>query len=123
MDQIGFIGDLYNYTPQNAFIAYISKANGKQQLLEELNVKLQFPLYFGFNWDALFDCLRDFNWISQETIAIVHNDVPVLTRVEFEIYLNILIESSKDWHEGDEHRLEIYFAEKDRKEIENMFNR
>ena len=35
---------------------------GKQSLLRTLATSLEFPDYFGMNWDALVDCLQDFTW-------------------------------------------------------------
>jgi RNAse (barnase) inhibitor barstar len=44
----------------NVFIALLEKTEWKSNLLSELYKKLCFPNYFGFNWDALLDCMRDF---------------------------------------------------------------
>jgi len=32
---------------------------GKEQILHALSEAFEFPDYFGFNWDAAFDCLLD----------------------------------------------------------------
>ena len=34
-------------------------------LLDSLFESQRFPDYFGFNWNALFDCLGDFSWLEQ----------------------------------------------------------
>ncbi|MFC4337633.1 barstar family protein [Salininema proteolyticum] len=36
--------------------------------------RLHFPQYFGWNWDAMRDCLGDLSWIGQERILIAIND-------------------------------------------------
>ena len=57
-----------------------------------------FPSYFGRNWDALLDCLRDFSWINQKRIIITHNDLPLANcEAELRIYLDILETAVVDW--------------------------
>lgn len=36
--------------------------NNKQQVLQAIAAALEFPEYFGMNWDALYDCLTDMSW-------------------------------------------------------------
>ena len=49
----------------------------KQKLLGILAEKLRFPRYFGYNWDALEECLRDLSWLpAHQAITIVHEDLP-----------------------------------------------
>lgn len=70
----------------------------KGELLETLARVGQFPGYFGGNWDALLDCLRDFNWVHEKKIVIMHSDLPLRTNSEdCRNYLEILREATKDW--------------------------
>ena len=70
----------------------------KMELLAALSNTGKFPSYFGKNWDALFDCLRDFSWISQKQIVILHSDLPLSGNAqECQIYLETLQTSIKDW--------------------------
>jgi Barstar (barnase inhibitor). len=49
----------------------------KQKLLKILADKLDFPGYFGWNWDALEECLGDLSWLSEgQPVVIVHEDMP-----------------------------------------------
>src|SRR5687767_14416178 len=53
----------------------------KQTLLAVLADKLRFPGYFGWNWDALEECLGDLAWLPPDRpIAIVHEDLPFSPR-------------------------------------------
>ncbi len=49
----------------------------KEKLLAVLSQGLRFPRYFGGNWDALEECLRDLSWLPEKaSIAIVHEQLP-----------------------------------------------
>ena len=107
-----FLNNPLSYNPEYAFVAHLSGVTGKEELFKQLRNKLNLPDYFGFNWDALFDCLRDFHWIEQQKIALVHDDLPKLIENELKIYLEILIDSINDWKEGEKHNLEVVFPER-----------
>lgn len=50
-----------------------------------------FPDWFGYNWDAFLDCLRDVR-DSFSQITIQHSDIPFLSSPKnMEAYLNILL--------------------------------
>jgi hypothetical protein len=92
--------------------AYIVRINDtvftKEDLLNEYNTKFRFP-YFGFNWDAFLDCLRDLSWIKQENIIICHHSVPKLNAHDLKIYLDILRFAVADWERYKEHNLNVCF--------------
>ena len=52
------------------FQVLIPSVKSKQELFSELADKLHFPDYFGYNWDALCEVLRDFYWINEKIIII-----------------------------------------------------
>jgi hypothetical protein len=58
----------------------------------------RFPDYFGRNWDAFLDCLRDFSWTDKKRIIIAHDDVPLSgNERELRTYLEILETAVNDW--------------------------
>jgi RNAse (barnase) inhibitor barstar len=46
-------------------------ARTKEELLRQLGEALRFPEYFGQNWDALDDCLRDMEWLPAAGCVLV----------------------------------------------------
>jgi RNAse (barnase) inhibitor barstar len=109
MGKIKFINDPYHYNDSSSFLAHISGIKSKNDLLEKIYNNLNFPDYFGFNWDALYECLRDFSWIKEKKIVLVHDDFPGLTKEILHVYLDILAHSVMNWQEGNENILEIIF--------------
>ncbi len=70
----------------------------KAELLAILAEAGRFPDYFGSNWDALQDCLRDLSWIDSREIIILHSDVPLKeSPPECRTYLEILQTAIVDW--------------------------
>ena len=86
-------------TSADSFVLQIPHGiESKMELLDALSNTGKFPSYFGKNWDALFDCLRDFSWISQKQVVILHSDLPLIGNAqECQIYLETLQTSIKDW--------------------------
>jgi len=63
----------------------------KEALLDELYRRLSFPDYFGFNWDALVDCIRDLSWLPPGPVVLIHRDLPLAGDVDSQkTYLSIL---------------------------------
>lgn len=44
------------------FTLDLAGVGSKAELLRRAAAALQFPEYFGANWDAFYDCLTDFGW-------------------------------------------------------------
>ena len=73
-----FSADPAAYRAEGALVVRIpAKARGKEKLLSVLAAKLRFPSYFGHNWDALEECLRDLSWLGDRPrVVIVHEAFP-----------------------------------------------
>ncbi len=67
----------------------------KQKLFAILADRLRFPGYFGWNWDALEECLQDLSWLSpNRRVVLVHESLPFGQHSENrETYLEILRDS------------------------------
>ena len=92
----------------------------KKQFLARLAKAFQCPSYFGMNWDALSDCLRDLSWLNdhgwvvlllngQEFAAKHHDDFIIAVDVlqtAAEYWQSrakpfwILLYGDKDWNPG-----------------------
>ncbi|TMQ03517.1 MAG: barstar family protein [Deltaproteobacteria bacterium] len=73
----------------------------KAELLAALASAGRFPDYFGGNWDALQDCLRDLSWISNRKVVIMHSDLPLHdSPAECRTYLEILQTALAEWAES-----------------------
>lgn len=76
----------------------------KQDLLDAFASDLEFPEYFGQNWDALSDCLMDFSWREAEGYVLVLEGTHHLEEAlgeDYDILMEILEETIKFWQEQD----------------------
>ena len=73
-----FVDDPEAFEADGALVVRIpAGARGKEKLLGALAGKLRFPAYFGRNWDALDECLRDLSWLGgRGRVVIVHEGLP-----------------------------------------------
>jgi RNAse (barnase) inhibitor barstar len=96
--------------PHADFIARVpSGIADRQALFEALRCGLELPAYFGFNWDALSDCLRDLSWIQSRRVAILHSELPAMSLKEVTKYLEVLSDCVLEWKPGEAHELIIVF--------------
>jgi RNAse (barnase) inhibitor barstar len=110
--------------PSDSLVAVIpSEISNATQLFETLTTQLKLPNYFGSNWNALSDCLRDFHWVKQRNILITHQDLPQLAKADLVNYLEVLDECVRSWESGDDHRLIVTFPDRYRKNIEQLMSR
>ena len=92
----------------------------KKQLLAILALGLDFPSYFGWNWDAFEECLRDLSWIPRVTkIVLIHNDLPLSNDVgEAATYLSILRDAIRTPGTSLDHKLVVVFPSQYRNSVE-----
>ena len=90
------------------------------ELFKSLSYILWFPSYFGLNWDALFDCLRDLEWMPCRKVILIHEGLPLISDAELKIYLETLRDSILDWESDDEHSLEVVFQASDQPKVEKL---
>lgn len=123
MEYPGFV--FYAKSPmfdeQRDFVAHIpASIDDTKTLFEVLFERLQLPGYFGFNWDALSDCLRDLSWLERHRVILIHHDLPKLAKEELSIYLNVLRQGTESWKQGEDHELVIAFPKSVENEVRNI---
>jgi hypothetical protein len=78
----------------------------REGVFDQFGALLQFPHYFGENWNAFADCLRDLDWLHANGFLLVMIDaVEVLADGdpdEFELLLKVLTDAGESWAHGDE---------------------
>lgn len=72
------------------FVETPNGVSNKEELLNKYAERLHFPDYFGNNWDALEDLLKQLYWIKQDHVIIYHHDLPQLDNDDIQIFLSIL---------------------------------
>ncbi|WP_199520548.1 barstar family protein [Kitasatospora sp. MBT63] len=64
-----------------------------QGVFEEFSRGLNLPAYFGWNWSALSECLRDLSWIDSQSYVILVSDserLLVEEPDEMDVFLKIM---------------------------------
>src|SRR5213594_839964 len=107
--------------PNDSFVAIVPRRiTDSKQLLNVLNERLKLPEYFGFNWNALEECLRDFHWIKQRKIVLIHEDLPALPASDVASYVDVLNESVRYWKSDKAHQFVVVFPKSCRETVERM---
>ncbi len=77
----------------------LSGAGDKQALMQRIAGALQFPSWFGANWDALEDCLGDLSWLKAGGHILLFEGAADLPADERGILLDILASAAANWTE------------------------
>ena len=71
-------------------------------LFAEFARALEFPDYFGHNWDALEECLADLEWLPGKGYILLITDAGYVLpdEEEYETFLEILRDAGEAWGNG-----------------------
>src|SRR5262249_8540756 len=75
----------------------------KQTFLKKAGEVLGFPDYYGRNWDAFEECIKDFQWRPAEGYLILYDHFEVFARYaagEFKVALSIFGSAVKYWQQN-----------------------
>jgi IS1 family transposase len=81
------------------------RSRTKSELLSEWAAALQFPWYFGHNWDAFHECIRDMAWLSASSYVYVIEQSDMLLKREahrLTTQIEIFASSAVEWAEYGE---------------------
>jgi RNAse (barnase) inhibitor barstar len=101
----GWIDSLDSESPPDAVVRTLrgTKMRSFQGLFQEFSAGLQFPAYFGQNFNALRDCLADLEWLPAEAYVVVLSDAEQLLYEEREEDFGALIQLLRivceEWNE------------------------
>jgi hypothetical protein len=76
-----------------------SRFTGKSAMLDALAKALHFPDWFGFNWDALEECLTDLSWLEGDVVLLIEDaDTPEARAPEdWDVLLDIVADAARHW--------------------------
>ena len=75
----------------------LAGAAGKEALMERIARALEFPRWFGGNWDALEDCLTDLSWSSAAGQVLLIEGAGELLADERGILVDVLASAAAWW--------------------------
>jgi len=108
----------YRDTSKVFYVAINPDIRLAKELITSLYYSLWLPGWFGFNWDALFDCLSDLSWIPQQKIALVHYELPKIAEQDLIKYLSLLNDAASQ----SQKTLAVYFKEADKGKITTLLS-
>lgn len=75
-------------------------AGSEDEVFGQFSDALRFPAYFGWNWDALSDCLRDLNWLPADRYLVVVDELMRLLTGDAEgrrLFFRTLETAARHW--------------------------
>jgi len=78
----------------------LAGARGKNDLLDRCAKALRFPAHFGKNWDALNDCLTDFEWLRGKGLVLIVTNAKKFAEAHeepFHTAIDVLNQAAEYW--------------------------
>ena len=83
-------------------------ARDKMELLSRIARSLQFPAWFGANWDALEDCLTDLSWLEADGHVLLIEDMSGLPADDFGVLRDVLSSCAQYWAGRDKSFIAVF---------------
>ena len=81
-----------------------NRCRDRHALFSELSEAMEFPSYFGENWDALDECLTDLEWLDSDGYVVLISEADQLLIDEptaLSVFLDVLRSAASYWMDGD----------------------
>ena len=72
------------------FFEVPSSLTSEEDLINLFRKELNFPDYFGSNWDAFYDILSDLYWLDLKEVVVYHDSLTQLKENDLLIYIGII---------------------------------
>lgn len=95
----------------------------REDLFRTLVEGVKLPGYFGWNFDALEECLNDLSWLPHhQPLVLVHADIPLDPAFGYSrrIYLQVLRDALAAWNERQPGRMRVSFPPEYEREVGNL---
>lgn len=80
-----------------------SKCRTPSGLFSEFARSLDFPDYFGHNWDALEECLADLEWLPAKGYVLLLTEAEQVLcddEEDYETFLEVMSDAGEEWGSG-----------------------
>jgi hypothetical protein len=74
-----------------------ARGGRKKALLQSLARALRFPEWFGGNWDALEECLKDLSWLDHQGVVLLLEGAGALAPRDLETAMDVLRSAADFW--------------------------
>ena len=94
------------------------KMKTTQGLFDEFSAAMQFPYYFGENWDAFRDCLLDLEWLSGDAYGLIitnSHDLLKGSPQDLDILIDNLHEAASEFKEAGKRFVTLFHCEGENK--------
>ena len=89
---------------QKVFHLNGKKINNKQTFLKKVAEAIEFPAYFGNNWDAFDECITDLTWCPAQRYVILYDHADIFAQSEptqYQIALDIFNSAQEYWEDNN----------------------
>jgi len=82
----------------------------KEALFDRIAAALRFPEWFGRNWDALLDCLRDLSWSNSRRHVLIVENVKGLSAEDRGDLIDVLAEAASNWRTKEDSFFAVFIG-------------